>query len=139
MHGCVAILPAFSSDEYYTDRASSTMGAALISATPLIATPEMLRVYSFLSRESVFLVDPTLPYVEVSRRPETCCSLPNQPGAVGGVTGHVGMIFKAQDPPAAPQLQGTANHVLTWVKLAWPKCHSQLDDLPLPTLMCPRP
>lgn len=45
MHGCVAILPAFSSDEYYTDRASSTMGAALISATPLIATPEMLRVY----------------------------------------------------------------------------------------------
>ncbi|KFM23896.1 hypothetical protein F751_6864 [Auxenochlorella protothecoides] len=65
MHGCVAILPAFSSDEYYTDRASSTMGAALISATPLIATPEMLRVYSFLSRESVFLVDPTLPYVEM--------------------------------------------------------------------------
>ncbi|KAL6781413.1 hypothetical protein ACKKBG_A11060 [Auxenochlorella protothecoides x Auxenochlorella symbiontica] len=68
MHGCVAILPAFSSDEYYTDRASSTMGAALISATPLIATPEMLRVYSFLSRESVFLVDPTLPYVETMRR-----------------------------------------------------------------------
>ncbi|KAL6768524.1 hypothetical protein ACKKBF_B11060 [Auxenochlorella protothecoides x Auxenochlorella symbiontica] len=102
MHGCVAILPAFSSDEYYTDRASSTMGAALISATPLIATPEMLRVYSFLSRESVFLVDPTLPYVEVRRRPETCCSLPNQPGAVGGVTGHVGMTFKAQDPAAAP-------------------------------------
>lgn len=57
---------------------------------------------SFLSRESVFLVDPTLPYVEVRRRPETCCSLPNQPGAVGGVTGHVGMTFKAQDPAAAP-------------------------------------
>lgn len=55
LHGALALLPAFAEEVYYFTKASSTVAASLISATPMIATPLLLKKYSFLSEEEVFL------------------------------------------------------------------------------------
>ena len=56
LHGCVAIMPLFASEAYYVSKGSSSVAAALIAGTPLVATPRLLRAYSFLDASSVFLV-----------------------------------------------------------------------------------
>ena len=49
-----AVLPAFASDVYYTAKASSSVAAALICGTPLLAGPQLLRAYSYLPPEATF-------------------------------------------------------------------------------------
>ncbi|MDI1485316.1 MAG: hypothetical protein OHK93_000453 [Ramalina farinacea] len=49
-----AILPAFSTDKYYSIKASSSIPASLISGSPLVATARDLHAYSYLDEGSVW-------------------------------------------------------------------------------------
>eukprot|EP00887_Chlorella_sp_A99_P002208 scaffold21.g2208.t1 len=57
LHSCIALVPAFASPAYYVNKGSSTIGAALVTDTPLIATRGLLQAYSFLEESAVFLAD----------------------------------------------------------------------------------
>lgn len=46
----LAVVPAFASDVYYTKKASSSVAAAMVCGTPLLAEPEMLEHYTYLSK-----------------------------------------------------------------------------------------
>ncbi|KAL7268030.1 hypothetical protein RUND412_009363 [Rhizina undulata] len=50
-----ALLPAFATNEYLDRKASSSVPAALIAGTPLVATKEMLEAYSYVDEEVVWL------------------------------------------------------------------------------------
>ncbi|KAI5200578.1 hypothetical protein E4T39_05685 [Aureobasidium subglaciale] len=50
-----ALLPAFASDTYLDRKASSSVPAALIAGTPLIATKAIIGAYSYMSEDSVWL------------------------------------------------------------------------------------
>ena len=54
MQGAVAVLPAFASPAYLTHKASSSVAAAIISGTPLLADEALLRAYSYLPKHAVF-------------------------------------------------------------------------------------
>ncbi|ELR14838.1 uncharacterized protein ACA1_129930 [Acanthamoeba castellanii str. Neff] len=54
----VALLTAFESNAYYYERASSTIPAALISGTPVIADQRLLDAYSYLDRSLVWFREP---------------------------------------------------------------------------------
>ena len=45
LHSCLAVAPAFASDAYYVNKGSSSIGAALVAGTPLIAHRYMLQSY----------------------------------------------------------------------------------------------
>ena len=57
LHSCAALLPAFNSPAYYLNKGSSSVGASLISGTPLLASPPLLEAYSFLDPSAVLLVE----------------------------------------------------------------------------------
>ena len=48
LHACAAVLPGFASGAYYINKGSSSVGAAFIAGTPLLATPPLLRAYKFV-------------------------------------------------------------------------------------------
>jgi hypothetical protein len=50
-----ALLPAFASDTYLDRKASSSVPAALIAGTPLIATKAIVQAYSYLSDDAVWM------------------------------------------------------------------------------------
>lgn len=50
-----ALLPGFATDEYLDRKASSSVPAALIAGTPLVATQAIVDTYSYLTREAVWL------------------------------------------------------------------------------------
>lgn len=50
----LAVLPAFASSVYYTTKASSSVAAALICGTPLLANAQLLAAYSYMSRNATF-------------------------------------------------------------------------------------
>lgn len=50
-----AVLPAFAGDHYYCCKASSTVPAALIAGTPLLATQELINAYTYLDDTTVIL------------------------------------------------------------------------------------
>lgn len=50
-----ALLPAFAVDEYYQMKASSSVQAALIGGTPLVAIRKLLEEYAYLPAEAVYL------------------------------------------------------------------------------------
>ncbi|KAI5268114.1 hypothetical protein E4T47_07872 [Aureobasidium subglaciale] len=50
-----ALLPAFASDTYLDRKASSSVPAALIAGTPLIATKAIIEAYSYISEDTVWL------------------------------------------------------------------------------------
>jgi hypothetical protein len=54
MHS-VALLTAFASNIYFTKKASSTVAASLIAQVPLLTEERTLRVYNYLSPDSVWL------------------------------------------------------------------------------------
>lgn len=45
LHSCIAVAPAFANDAYYINKGSSSIGASLISGTPLISHRYMLKSY----------------------------------------------------------------------------------------------
>ena len=49
-----AVLPAFASPVYLTRKASSSVAAAIICGTPLLADPALLQAYSYLPPNAVF-------------------------------------------------------------------------------------
>ena len=49
------LLPAFATKEYLDRKASSSVPAALIGGTPLVATKEIVEAYSYLSEDVVWL------------------------------------------------------------------------------------
>lgn len=49
-----ALLPSFTTDEYLDRKASSSIPAALIGGTPLVATQAMLDAYSYLTNDVVW-------------------------------------------------------------------------------------
>jgi len=53
----VALLPAFASDLYYEKKSSSSIGAALIAGTPLIANRTLLAAYSFLDEAAIYFLN----------------------------------------------------------------------------------
>jgi hypothetical protein len=55
LHDATGIIPAFATDGYYFDKASSTVAASLISTTPLIASPLLLEKYKYLDKSVVYL------------------------------------------------------------------------------------
>ncbi|KAG1659342.1 hypothetical protein FOA52_008396 [Chlamydomonas sp. UWO 241] len=55
IHHTLALIPAFASDAYYDRKFSSTVITSLITGTPVIADAQMLRSYSFLTKDAVFL------------------------------------------------------------------------------------
>ncbi len=61
MHDALAVVPAFASDHYYTTKASSSVAAALICGTPLLASAELLAAYSYLHANATFLQVKRLP------------------------------------------------------------------------------
>ena len=52
----MAIIPAFANNQYLDRKASSSVPAALIAGTPLIASRELLDAYSYLDEDSVFMM-----------------------------------------------------------------------------------
>lgn len=54
IQGALAVLPAFASPVYLTHKASSSVAAAVICGTPLLADAALLDAYSYLPRSSVF-------------------------------------------------------------------------------------
>ncbi|KAK5721211.1 hypothetical protein LTR17_014772 [Elasticomyces elasticus] len=50
-----ALLPAFASDTYYDRKASSTVPASLIAGVPLVATRQLLKTYTYVKEEDVWL------------------------------------------------------------------------------------
>ena len=54
MEGALAVLPAFASPAYLTHKASSSVAAAIICGTPLLADEALLRAYSYLPAHAVF-------------------------------------------------------------------------------------
>lgn len=50
-----ALLPAFANGEYLDRKASSSVPASLLGATPLVATKEILAAYTYLPEEAVYL------------------------------------------------------------------------------------
>lgn len=50
-----ALLPGFASKEYLDRKASSSVPAALIAGTPLVATRAVLEAYAYLDEEAVWL------------------------------------------------------------------------------------
>ena len=50
-----ALLPAFATDEYLDRKASSTVPAGLMGGTPLVATKDILKAYSYLPEDAVYL------------------------------------------------------------------------------------
>ena len=59
----LAVLPAFASSVYYTAKASSSIAAALICGTPLLADDQLLAAYSYMPRNATFPQVPhSLPY-----------------------------------------------------------------------------
>ncbi|KAI5456657.1 hypothetical protein BGZ63DRAFT_323453, partial [Mariannaea sp. PMI_226] len=50
-----AILPAFASDGYYDRKASSSVPAALIAGSPLVANEKLLAAYSYYPREAAWV------------------------------------------------------------------------------------
>lgn len=50
-----AVLPAFAGTHYYCCKASSTVPAALIAGTPLLATNSLISAYSYLDNTTVIL------------------------------------------------------------------------------------
>ena len=55
MQGVLAVLPAFASPAYLTHKASSSVAAAIICGTPLLADEALLRAYSYLPERAVFM------------------------------------------------------------------------------------
>lgn len=51
----MAVLPAFASDVYYKTKASSSVATAITCGTPLVADRELLKAYSYLSKEATFI------------------------------------------------------------------------------------
>jgi hypothetical protein len=64
LHSCEAILPLFASDAYFVNKGSSSVGASIITGTPLIATPKLLAAYHFFDESMVHLVDENATEVE---------------------------------------------------------------------------
>lgn len=64
LHSCIAVAPAFASDAYYVNKGSSSIGASLISGTPIISHRYMLKSYDFLEESAVFLADEPMSDVE---------------------------------------------------------------------------
>ncbi|KAK9803980.1 hypothetical protein WJX72_009953 [[Myrmecia] bisecta] len=58
IRGCLAVLPAFASNMYYTKKASSSVAAAVVCKTPLIADEQLLKSYTYLTEASVYLKTP---------------------------------------------------------------------------------
>ena len=54
IQGALAVLPAFASPVYLTRKASSSVAAAIICGTPLLADPALLQAYSYLPARAVF-------------------------------------------------------------------------------------
>ncbi|OZJ06595.1 hypothetical protein BZG36_00641 [Bifiguratus adelaidae] len=54
IHHNVALLPAFGSDDYYEFKASSSVGAALLTGVPLVANKRLLETYRHLSMDGVY-------------------------------------------------------------------------------------
>ena len=54
IQGALAVLPAFASPVYLTRKASSSVAAAIICGTPLLADPALLQAYSYLPSRPVF-------------------------------------------------------------------------------------
>ena len=46
----LAVVPAFASDIYYTKKASSSVAAAMVCGTPLLADQTMVDHYPYLSK-----------------------------------------------------------------------------------------
>ena len=55
MQGALAVLPAFASSAYLTHKASSSVAAAIICGTPLLADEALLRAYTYLPKRAVFM------------------------------------------------------------------------------------
>ena len=54
MRDARAVLPAFALAVYYTDKASSSVAAALICGTPLLADEQLLAAYSYVPANATF-------------------------------------------------------------------------------------
>ena len=70
----LAVVPAFASDIYYTKKASSSVAAALIVGTPLLADEQLLKHYTYLSKVA-------------SRRCSLLCAAPLLPARPHGLRG----------------------------------------------------
>ncbi|KAG5357172.1 hypothetical protein CJU90_5996 [Yarrowia sp. C11] len=53
----LAILPAFASDDYYSEKASSSVPASIIAGVPLVAAKKLLDAYTYLSVNEVWFAE----------------------------------------------------------------------------------
>lgn len=53
----LALLPAFASKDYYSEKASSSVPASIIAGVPLVAGQELLDAYTYLDKKSVWLAE----------------------------------------------------------------------------------
>ncbi len=51
----VALVPSFATEEYYVERASSTVAASLIAGCPLVASRRLLATYTYLDESVVWV------------------------------------------------------------------------------------
>ncbi|KFH48663.1 hypothetical protein ACRE_003670 [Hapsidospora chrysogenum ATCC 11550] len=55
LSGAFTIIPAFAEYDYYDRKASSTVPAALIAGVPIVANERLLKSYTYMPREAVWL------------------------------------------------------------------------------------
>ena len=48
----LAVVPAFASDVYFTKKSSSSVAAAMVCGTPVLADHDLVRHYNYLSKVS---------------------------------------------------------------------------------------
>ncbi|KAK9818072.1 hypothetical protein WJX72_006666 [[Myrmecia] bisecta] len=64
----LAVLPAFATEGYYQNTASSTIGASLVTRTPIVADAKLLSAYSSLNETCVYLQAPGETYADTMLR-----------------------------------------------------------------------
>ena len=80
----LAVVPAFASDVYYTKKASSSVAAAMVCGTPLLADRELLAHYPYLSKVPTWPV--LLCMADAARKP--VCALHDSRASHVGAARH---------------------------------------------------
>lgn len=68
IHHSLALLPAFASDSYLVYKASSSIGASLLTGVPMIADQQLLDAYTHLTRDGVYFQNDGEHYVDTVER-----------------------------------------------------------------------
>ncbi|KAL6862584.1 hypothetical protein ACO1O0_002820 [Amphichorda felina] len=108
LSGAFTIIPAFANDEYFDRKASSTVPAALIAGAPLVASEQLLKSYTYLPRDAVWMSEPGEDEMDTIKR------------YVGDTAGYQERMAKMKETRAHLMEENIA-HVGEWINEAMVK------------------